>query len=457
MRLTNIAACLLASWIAATPSAEADTRVDTARLGQRIEAMVKPYVELRDFSGTILVAQGDEVLFARGFGKADFELVVENTPTTRFMIGSISKQFTAAAVLALEVDGRLNVTDAVSKHVPDYPRGDEITIHHLLTHRSGIADIYTLEQYGSLKHADPTLAQVVAQFQQLPLDFEPGSQYSYCNSGYTLLAHIIELTSGMSYSEFMTSRVFQPAGMEDSGASQDRAIVEGLATGYDPLGQQGLRRAIEVAPALLTGSGSVYSTADDLLQWHRALSSNAVLPDSSRTKMMSSHGSSYGYGVSVFERFGGKVIEHDGRLPGYACDLARYLDIDAVVIILGNVQSSMRDRLRDDIASLIHGEEPDEREVRTVNDIAVDPADLEALEGKYSFGPNFFVMVRAGGSYLSLAANRGEESEFFPVGEGEYFSRALYAGARFEIDEQGKPVAMEYIREGRSFRGEYEP
>lgn len=441
---------------AGTPAAAASTS-HADSLGRRIDSMVAPYVDLRDFSGTILVAQKGVVLYSHGFGMADFELGVPNLPTTRFMIGSVSKQFTAAAVLLLEAEGRLSVGDPVSEFLPDYPHGNAMTLHHLMTHTSGIPDIFALEAYPRVKHEDPTLAEVVALFRDRPLDFEPGAQFSYSNSGFVLLAHIIERVSGSAYATFLRDRVFQPLEMNNSGALTGRNIVPGLATGYDPLGQTDLRRAIQVAPAVFTGPGSVYSTTEDLLLWDRALYTNTLLPDSSRTKMMSDHGSSYGYGVSVFQRFGGTVIEHDGRLSGYACDLARYLDRDAVVIILGNIQSAMRDRLRDDIAALLHDEPLPDRVVRRGQEVTVDTSRLEAVEGLYDFGPNFFVAVRNGRDRLYLRANQGEESEFFPVEDDEFFSRALYAGAKFEFDESGAPIAMEYMREGRSFRGERRP
>ncbi|GJM43894.1 MAG: hypothetical protein DHS20C21_07360 [Gemmatimonadota bacterium] len=423
-------------------------------LGSRIESMVAPYVELRDFSGSILVADRGEVLFSAGFGLADAELGVPNQPTTRFLIGSVSKQFTAAALLLLEADGRLSLKDPISNFVAGFSQGDEITIHHVLTHTSGIPDIFALESYSRLRHEDPRVADVVEMVRARPLDFEPGTRYSYSNSGYVVLAHILEQVSGVEYAEFLRQRIFGPLEMDDSGALAGRGIVPGLATGYDPLGQTGLRRAIQVAPALYTGPGSVFSTTGDLLLWDRALRADTVLPDSSRTKMMTDYGNSYGYGVSVFERFGGMVVEHDGRLPGYACDFARYPDREAVVIILGNIQSAMRDRLRDDIAAILHGEDPVERIVRQPPKVAAERSRLEKVEGFYDFAPNFFVAVRSADDRLFLRANQGEESEFFPVARDRFFSRALYAGAAFEFDENGSPIAMDYSREGRVFRGE---
>ena len=435
--------------------AAAGSASDSLRI--QIERIVAPYVSLGDFSGAILVAERGQVLFSGGFGMADFELGVPNDPSTRFMIGSVSKQFTAAGVLLLEVEGRLKVNDPLSKFVPDYPRGDEISLHHLLTHTSGVPDIYTLDAYATLRYADPSLADIVALFRDEPLDFDPGSQYSYSNSGYVLLAYIVELVSGSNYAAFVRDRIFRPLGMNDSGALEDRGIVPGLATGYDPVGQTNLRRAIQVAPALVTGAGSIYSTTEDLLRWDRALYTTALLPDSSRAKMMTDYGSRYGYGVSVFERFGEPVIEHDGRLPGYACDFARYLDSKTVVIVLANIQSAMRDRLRDDIAAILHGEAPPNRDIRQAQDVTVNASRLAVVAGIYDFGPHFFVAVRNESDCLYLRANQGEESEFFPVARDEFFSRALYAGAKFEFDENGNAVAMEYLREGRSFRGERRP
>jgi CubicO group peptidase (beta-lactamase class C family) len=166
-------------------------------LEKEVDAYVKPYLDLGGFSGSVLIAKGGRMPLSKGYGMANYELSVPNTPHTRFHLGSVSKTFTAAAIMILQEQGKLSVRDPLTKFIADYPNGDKITIHHLLTNTSGIPNVNNFPEYAAQSRFPHTPADLVEMFKQKPLDFEPGTRgYTESNSNYNLLAYIIEKLSG---------------------------------------------------------------------------------------------------------------------------------------------------------------------------------------------------------------------------------------------------------------------
>src|SRR5882672_5618505 len=202
---------------------------DTARMDQ----LVQSYGANRQFMGSVLVARGSEVLFSKGYGSANLEWSIPNSPATKFRLGSITKQFTAASILLLEERGKLSVDDLVKKHLPDAPAPwDKITIFHLLTHTSGIPSFTGFPDYVKLEPFATTAEQLVARFRDKPLDFEPGAKWSYSNSGYVLLGYLIEKITGGSYEKFVRENIFTPLDMKDSGYDSNSAVIAHRASGY---------------------------------------------------------------------------------------------------------------------------------------------------------------------------------------------------------------------------------
>src|SRR5262245_33380142 len=167
-------------------------------LEAKVDAYVRPFLEIKGFSGAILIARKGQVLLRKGYGMANYELDAPNTPQTKFHLASISKSFTAAAILILEERGLLNVSDPIGKYIPDYPEGDKITIHHLLIHTSGIPNVNNFLDYNAKSKFPQTLANIIEMFKNKPLTNKPGERYSYSNSNYNVLAFIIEKVSGKS-------------------------------------------------------------------------------------------------------------------------------------------------------------------------------------------------------------------------------------------------------------------
>ncbi len=183
--------------------------------------------------GTVLVARGEDVVFSKGYGEANVEWSLANTPSTKFRLGSITKQFTAASILLLEERGKLRIADPVKTHLTDAPAAwDGITVHHLLTHTSGIPNFTAAPDYRASMASPTTAEQTIARFRDKPLDFVPGSKMSYSNSGYIVLGAIIEKISGTSYAAFLDENIFKPIGMKDSGYDSNTAIIPRRASGY---------------------------------------------------------------------------------------------------------------------------------------------------------------------------------------------------------------------------------
>ena len=287
----------------------------------RMDQVVRSYAEdAKTFMGAVLVARDGKVLLSRGYGQANLEWNIPNTPATRFRIGSVTKQFTAAAILLLEERGRLSVDDPVKKHLPDAPAAwDAVTVRHLLTHSSGIPSFTSFPDYRSVKMFSTTPEKIVASFRDKPLEFQPGEKWNYSNSGYVLLGHLIEKISGGTYETFMRENIFTPLGMTDSGYDLNRTVLPRRAAGYSP-SPAGPVNAEFIHMSVPHGAGALYSTTEDLLRWSQGLFGGKLLSTASFEKMTTAFKSDYGFGVAVRMLNGRRVIDHGGGIEGFQYD-----------------------------------------------------------------------------------------------------------------------------------------
>jgi CubicO group peptidase (beta-lactamase class C family) len=294
--------------------------------------------EARGFSGAVLIVQDGEVILREGYGLADDVAQTPVTPETVFDVGSLAKQFTAAAILRLQAEGLLSVEDTLSTYFDDIP-GDisEITIHQLLTHSSGLSE-----------HADDDLEPLSRDealdiiFKQSLL-FEPGTSYTYSNSGYTLLAAIIEQVSGQAYTDYLRENLFALADLQHTGFYNDaRWSSLTVANGYWNEEDQGSPATWPGPYWTVMGNGGILSTVDDLYLWWSALQNNTILPAEQTALLFEPHvledggESYYGYGWSIADTEYGHKITHNGGGIGGNSDLAVYTDRDLLLITLSN-------------------------------------------------------------------------------------------------------------------------
>lgn len=296
-------------------------------------ARLDAYALETSFNGALLVAQGDRVLLRQAYGEADHEAKTPNTPQTRFRVASVSKQFTAAAILRLQDQGVLSVDDKVCRWIdPCPPAWRDITLHHLLTHTSGISDITARPGWREARRIPKTPQQLQAESARLPLDFPPGARLRYSNAGYNLLGDVVTAASGQPYHAFLKAQFFDPLGMKDTGFDDGNA---GTAMGYAWL-ENGRTPQPESNASLVYAAGGLYSTLDDMLIWTRALHRGGLLSPRSYEQMIAPHAmpetrpnakfgpTRFGYGLMLADlgermdpAFTAAQIYHTGSWSGF--------------------------------------------------------------------------------------------------------------------------------------------
>ena len=322
---------------------------------KRMEYIVQSYVKGGVFTGSVLVAQADEVIFSKGYGSANLEWNIANSPKSIFRIASVSKQFTAAAILLLEQQGKLIVDDKISNYLLDPPKTwRDITFRHLLTHSSGLADFTQFPNHPILKKNALSVDKLIAIFKGKPLDFEPGQQMRYSNSGYVLLGYLIERISSKSYSSFIKTNIFDALAMNDSGYDFNASIIKNRAAGYMP-SANGIINANHVDMSTVYAAGGLYSTTEDLLRWTQGLFSGALLSKESLNKMTSVFKRNYGFGLSISDANGIRRYHHGGAIDGFTAELIYYPKQKITVAVLSNLYGAGPAEIAPMLGELAHG------------------------------------------------------------------------------------------------------
>ena len=415
----------------------------------RMEQIVQAYVPSR-FMGSVLVAQDGKVLLDKGYGFANLEWDVPNTPNTKFRLGSITKQFTAASILLLEERGKLKVEDPVKKYMPDAPAAwDKITIFHVLTHTSGIPSLTSFPDFESHEAQAMTPEKLVEWFRDKPLEFEPGTKWNYSNSGYILLGYLIEKISGQSYSDFVQQNIFTPLGMKDSGYDSNSTIIAHRAAGYTP-GKSGPVNAGFVHMSIPFSAGALYSTTEDLLRWEQGLFGGKVLKAESLAKMTTPFKQDYAFGLGVSTNNGHKMIAHDGGIEGFNTALAYYPDDKLVVAVLANLNGPAG-QIAGNLAKVAHGEKvvlPTERK-----EITVSPEILKQYVGTYELTPRFSLTITLEEGQLISQGTNQEKVPMFAESETMFFLKLVDAQIEFVKNEKGEVTNLVLHQNGRDVKG----
>lgn len=294
---------------------------------------------LDHFMGSILIVREGQVQAQRSFGTANLEWHIPNDASTRFRIGSITKQFTAASILLLADEGKLHLDDPVSRYLDNPPDAwKNITLLQLLSHTSGIVSITDLPPDQAALTEGGTPAQIVERFRNQPLLFSPGTQARYSNSGYIVLGMVVERASGEPYSTFLKKHIFDPLGMRDTGVDNGTDVIENLATGYR-LQDGALVHAEFVDMRIPFAAGDIYSTTSDLARWEEGLYGGKLLSPESLRKMTTPGREDFGLGVVVKQEQGERVISHTGGIQGFVADLRYYPEKRIAVVVLSNTES----------------------------------------------------------------------------------------------------------------------
>jgi len=400
----------------------------------RVDALLKPLLEEDLISGSILIAKGDAILLAKGYGPANREFSAPCTPATRYRLGSMTKQFTAAAILLLEEQGRLQVTDSLSRFMPDFPNAEKITLHHLLTHTSGVVNYSSLPDTYRIWCQPLSIDEVIALFKDKPLRFEPGQKFEYSNSGYVLLAKVIEKASGLPFGEFLAKNIFIPLGMTDTGLDEAVKVLPQRATGHYK-DENGISQAPYLYVPFTSGAGSLVSTVQDLFKWNRALTHKRILSEASLKRMFTPALEQYGYGWFIREEHGRRLIEHRGALNGFLSMTQRFVDDDIVVISLFNFVTMFAREVNLGLGAIALG--------RTAEPILL-PAGVKLPEevhqrwaGSYRFTDGTEIRLAVDKGRLMFQSPGRPAEEAIPQKENRFYVRPEAVMLNFRTDKDG--------------------
>jgi CubicO group peptidase (beta-lactamase class C family) len=304
--------------------------------------------------GVVLVARNGVPVFRKAFGQANREWGIPNAPDVEFWIGSITKQFTALAILQLAEDGKLSLDDPITKFVEIAPPAWQgITIRHLLSHTSGIPNHTSLPEWGAQTWVERSPEDLIRFIRDRPLDFAPGAKFQYDNTGYVILGFIVQKVSGQPLSGYLSAHVFDPLGMKHTGFVGGQVLPR-RASGYD---QDGTRWLADLwAPAIKdSGAGGIYSTADDLLTWDQALNTPTRLGLKDLKPMFTDYGHGFGFGYVIADENGHSRWWHNGHVAGFGSIIARYPRDGLTVIVLSNDGGAPVERFSQDLAQVYLG------------------------------------------------------------------------------------------------------
>ena len=424
-----------------------------ASLSSKLDHASEAYQKNRRFIGAVLVAKGDKVIHEKGYGLANMEWNIPNSPITKFRLGSITKQFTATAILQLQEQGKLKVTDLACKYVDDCPdKWKAVTIHQLLSHTSGIPSYTEIPGFFSPKTARIPLSpvEIVMLTKDKPMEFQPGEGWKYDNSGYVFLGAIIEKASGEKYADYLQKHIFAPLDMNDSGYDVTSKILPNRASGYEPSGPAGFKNADYLDMSLPHAAGSLYSTARDLYRWDRALYTDKVLSKESREKMFTAVSRNYAYGWTVAPLFNHKQIGHGGGINGFSTQISRFPDDDAVVIVLSNNMAGNPGALARDLAATLFGEKvtlPGEEKI-----VPVDSKVLDRHVGTYDVGPMKITVTNETG-HLMIQPTNQPKFEALPLSDTQFTVRQVGATLNFVVGPDGRATELKLTQGGQTLSG----
>ena len=416
-------------------------RVCCAQLAsiQSIDQELQRQSQAGGFSGAVLIAKGDRILLDRAYANAAYPVGAANSGRTRFRIGSLTKQFTAAVILKLREEGKLSLDDPVCRYLQPCPDSwEHIKLSHLLSHTSGIASYTALPSYGEIKAHPLSTAGLIDLIESLPVPFAPGSKFDYSDSGYAILGAVIERAAGRSYSEVLKVEILDPLGMNDTGYGNPPISADG-AVGYSKA-PDGLHAVPVVDASVAFSSAGMYSTTQDLLRWVRALMADRVLSAQSRREMFTAGREDFGYGWIVPRNTSPVTYLHLGETDGFESAIFVLPDLGVTSIVLSNVEGTdVQPIAAHDAIAGAYAEYEGEYslpELKKILRVFLKGATLTAQTGR---GPTLPLDYVSGDAFVAL---RGTESE---------------VRIEFKRDEAGQIAGVEAQQFGNRFSGTRRP
>ncbi|RKF03501.1 CubicO group peptidase (beta-lactamase class C family) [Tenacibaculum lutimaris] len=410
----------------------------------KIDEVLQSKFKNNETGAVALVAKKGNVIYRKAFGKANIELDVNMKPENVFEVGSITKQFTSVSILMLLEEGKLSLEDDITKYIPDYPtKGKRITIHHLLTHTSGIKSYTSMQKFGEVTTKDMEPLKFIDFFKNEPMDFDPGEKYLYNNSGYFILGYIIEKTSGMSYPEFVETRIFKKLNMNSSYYGSRSKLIKNRAAGYRMRNGE-YSNAQYISMTLPYAAGSIMSNVDDMLKWQTAIRNNTLVKketiDKAFTNYTLNNGKkiNYGYGWSFNEINGVPTLEHGGSIPGYKSMGVYVPSEDVYVIVFSNCGCKSPTALAIKIAALAINKPFSVAD----SNFSISKEELNKWVGAYEFedGAIRFISLKDNQLY---SQREGSSSSFkmYPTSSNEFSFEDGFYTYKFS-EKKGKKTAV---------------
>jgi CubicO group peptidase (beta-lactamase class C family) len=413
-------------------------------LESKIDKILSNQFKSNETGVSALVAKDGKVIYRKAFGKANLELDVNMTSENVFEVGSITKQFTSVAILMLLEEGKLNLEDEITKFIPDYPtKGKVITVHHLLTHTSGIKSYTSIQGFGKVMTIDESPLKFIDFFKNEPMDFDPGEKYKYNNSGYFLLGYIIEKVSGISYPKFIQERIFDKINMNSSYYGSHTKLIKNRASGYQKRG--GFSNAQYISLTLPYAAGSIMSTVDDMLKWQTAITNDVfvkeVTIDKAFTNYTLNNGDkiNYGYGWSLNELSDVLTIEHGGAIPGYLSMGVFVPSKNVYVILFSNCGCQSPTNTALEIAALAIGK-PSFDENKTIK---LSTEQLSKWVGTYEFDNKVlrYITLKDGQLFSKREGSQREAFKIYPNSINSFSFEKGFISYDFSM-EDGEKVAL---------------
>jgi CubicO group peptidase (beta-lactamase class C family) len=414
-------------------------------LADQIDAALAPMFKAGGPGAAVIVVREGKPVFRKAYGLADVKTKAPMLPEMQMRLGSVTKQFTAVAILMLAEQGKLSLQDDITRFLPDYPtKGHRITIEHLLQHKSGIRNYTSMPAFWRGNEEDKSVAQMIEFFKDEPLDFSPGERFAYSNSGYFLLGAIIEKVSGMSYADFIAKHIFEPLEMRDSAYEGKERSAKRRVAGYRD-GFLGYKPAREISMTLPYSAGALVSTVDDLARWDAAIADGKLLTADSWKQAFTActlpkqAACNYGLGWTIGSLQGRSAIAHGGDIDGFNAHVLRLPDNKTFVAVLSNGE---RDLLNTEIiavkaAALAIGAPLLERKA-----IALAPEALDAFAGTYRLADQSTRTLRRKGTGLSYERNGRPAVTLTPYAANAFYFEGSLATIEFRRTTDGKVDGM---------------
>jgi len=410
-------------------------QVFSQELAAKLDTLISAYARLYKFNGSALVAKNGAILLDKGYGYRNAAGKIVNNAQSIFQLGSITKQFTSTIILKLQEEKKLSVKDKLSKYFPQYPKGDSITIEQLLTHTSGIYNYTNDGNFMANEITKPASRdKITALFENKPLDFSPGTSWSYSNSGYSLLGYIIEMVTKKKYEQMVRDYIFKPLQMTHSGFDFTHLNVPEKTTGYFKLDNRTNTTAPIVDSTVSFSAGAIYSTTGDLYKWHKGLENYSILSKAQQEKAYTPVKNNYGYGWGIDSVDGKRGVGHGGGIPGYITSITRVPADDVCIILLSNASDESVGKLAKDLLNLPYNKPYEMPKERTT--ITIPGEKLKEYTGEYEMRPDLHVVMTVKDGLLIAAPTGQPQKELYAEKEDFFFEKTEDVQVEFTRNEK---------------------